>query len=348
VARYQMLWDCASCGTTQLLGLTHRHCPNCGAVQDAKRRYFPAEGEEVAVEGHTYVGVDRECPACQTPNSAASGFCVNCGSPLDGAAAVPLRNDDSRVPLSSVPDPPVADPPVAETLALRPSAPEARLFSAIAVEDEAPPRRKKWPMAVAGLVMSALVALFWTRDITATATAHAWVRAIDVEQLTPTAESDWRDRVPSGAYGMSCSREVRSHQQIADGETCSPVRRDQGDGTFTTEQSCTTNYRSEPVYDDKCSYTIDRWKVIRTAEAKGRFLTDEPRWPRVTLSRPGACVGCDREGQRREDYSVTFSYEGESTRCSFPEARWRAIPLGKDFKAKALVVTGLLTCSSIE
>jgi len=59
-------------------------------------------------------------------------------------------------------------------------------------------------------------------------------------------------------------------------------------------------------------------------------------------------VGCDREGQRREDYSVTFSYEDESTKCSFPEARWRAIPLGKDFKAKALVVTGLLTCSSIE
>ena len=341
MARYQMLWDCASCGTTKLLGLTHRHCPNCGAAQDAKRRYFPAEGEEVAVEGHTYVGVDRECPACQTPNSAASGFCVNCGSPLDGAVAVPLRSDDSKVPLGSVPD----DAPD-EKPAFRPPAAEPKLFSGIAPEE--PPRRKKWPMAIAGLVMSALVALFWTRDITATATAHAWVRSIDVEQLTPTAESDWRDRVPSGAYDRSCHSEVRSHRQVADGETCSPVRRDQGDGTFTTEQSCTTSYRSEPVYDDKCSYTIDRWKVIRTAEAKGQFLTDEPRWPRVTLSRPGACVGCDREGQRREDYSVTFSYEDKSSSCSFPQARWAAIPLGKDFKAKALVVTGLLTCSSIE
>ena len=84
-----------------------------------KRRYFPAEGEEVAVEGHTYVGVDRECPACQTPNSAASAFCVNCGSPLDGAVAVPLRNDDSRVPLDSVPDPPAPDSSAGVNLAFR-------------------------------------------------------------------------------------------------------------------------------------------------------------------------------------------------------------------------------------
>lgn len=343
MARYQMLWDCASCGTTRLLGLTHRHCPNCGAAQDAKRRYFPNEGEEVAVEGHTYAGVDRECPACQTPNSAAAGFCVNCGSPLDGAAAVQLRTDDSRVPLGSAPD----DAPN-ENLAFRPPAAEPRLFSGIGPEEQGPPRRKKWPMVVAGLVASTLVALFWTRDITATVTAHAWVRSIDVEQLTPTAESDWRDRVPSGAYRMSCRSEVRSHRQVADGETCSPVRRDQGDGTFTTEQSCTTNYRSEPIYDDKCSYTIDRWKVIRTDEARGAFLTDPPRWPRVTLSRPGTCVGCEREGERREDYSVTFAYEDQTSSCSFPEARWRAIPLGQDFKAKALVVTGRLTCSSIE
>ena len=343
MARYQMLWDCPSCGTVKLLGVTHRHCPNCGAVQDAKRRYFPPEGEEVAAEGHTYVGVDRECPACRTPNSAAAGFCVNCGSPLDGAAAVPLRSDDSRIPLAPAPDPPPRETPARSSPAAEP-----RLFSGIAVEDEEPPRRKKWPMAVAGLVMSALVALFWTRDITATAKAHAWVRSIDVEQLTPTAESAWRNQVPSGAYGMSCHSEVREHRQVADGETCSPVRRDQGDGTFTTEQSCTTNYRSEAVYDDKCSYTIDRWKVIRTDETRGRFLTDEPRWPQASLARPGACVGCDREGQRREDYTVTFSYEDLTSDCSFPESRWRAIPLGKDFKAKALVVTGRLTCSSIE
>ena len=42
-----MLWDCESCGTKKLLGVAHRHCPNCGAVQDEERRYFPAMDEAV-------------------------------------------------------------------------------------------------------------------------------------------------------------------------------------------------------------------------------------------------------------------------------------------------------------
>ena len=29
---YEMLWDCTQCGTTGLLGTTHRHCPSCGAA----------------------------------------------------------------------------------------------------------------------------------------------------------------------------------------------------------------------------------------------------------------------------------------------------------------------------
>src|SRR5688572_28230933 len=39
---FQMLWDCRFCGTSKLLGLDHRHCPNCGAAQDPEWRYFPA------------------------------------------------------------------------------------------------------------------------------------------------------------------------------------------------------------------------------------------------------------------------------------------------------------------
>jgi hypothetical protein len=27
---YEMFWDCGFCGTTRLLGKTHRHCPGCG------------------------------------------------------------------------------------------------------------------------------------------------------------------------------------------------------------------------------------------------------------------------------------------------------------------------------
>jgi len=54
-----MLWDCEFCGTKKLLGKTHRFCPNCGAQQDPKARYFPSDEEKVAVKDHVYVGVDK-------------------------------------------------------------------------------------------------------------------------------------------------------------------------------------------------------------------------------------------------------------------------------------------------
>ena len=33
---YEMMWDCPYCGTKHLLGLTHRHCPNCGAARSPR------------------------------------------------------------------------------------------------------------------------------------------------------------------------------------------------------------------------------------------------------------------------------------------------------------------------
>ncbi len=38
---YEMLWDCKYCGQRKNLGLSHRHCPNCGAPQDPAARYYP-------------------------------------------------------------------------------------------------------------------------------------------------------------------------------------------------------------------------------------------------------------------------------------------------------------------
>ena len=63
-AVFEMLWECAYCGTRGLLGKTHRFCPRCGAPQDTTRRYFPSDEERVAVRDHAYVGADRLCAAC--------------------------------------------------------------------------------------------------------------------------------------------------------------------------------------------------------------------------------------------------------------------------------------------
>lgn len=68
--------------------------------------------------------------------------------------------------------------------------------------------------------------------------------------------------MPSDAYNVFRYREVRSHKQVPDGQTCSTQRRDQGDGSYSTERVCYTNYRSEPVYDYRCHYTVLRVRNI--------------------------------------------------------------------------------------
>ena len=61
---YEMFWDCEYCGSSKLLGITHRHCPNCGAPQDPEKRYFPPDEEKVALEDHENTGADWHCPSC--------------------------------------------------------------------------------------------------------------------------------------------------------------------------------------------------------------------------------------------------------------------------------------------
>src|SRR3954468_1308596 len=101
---YEMLWECAYCGTRGLLGKTHRFCPRCGAPQDPGRRYFPSDEEKVAVHDHVYVGADRMCRACGSAMSAKAVHCTQCGAPMEGGKEA-LRVDEPA---------PVADPAPAE------------------------------------------------------------------------------------------------------------------------------------------------------------------------------------------------------------------------------------------
>lgn len=327
---YEMLWDCSSCGTKQLLGKTHRRCPHCGAPQDPTTRYFPPEGQEVPVEGHVYVGADWRCAACETPNSRAADFCVNCGNPREGNAAVKLVEDGA------------APAPGAAAKAAAP---------AVAGSSSSPRRSRRWLVAAAGLgavlLVLLLIAVFWTRDTVVTIAGHTWRREIDVEQLAPRASSSWCDSMPADAYSVSRSREVRSHRQIPDGEDCRTVRTDNGDGTYSTSERCTTRYRSEPIYDDKCYYTVDRWGHARTERADGVGTSPAPSWPAVRLARTGSCRGCEREGARRETLTLKVRGPKRSWDCDVDSARWLRLQDGAGAKVEVRVVTGGAVCSSL-
>jgi len=97
-----MLWDCEPCGTKKLLGVDHRHCPACGAVQDETRRYFPDQGEAMPTAYDP--DPDHECPFCGTPNSRRAKNCVNCGGPMDGSEEVARRPTTTRDAAETVHD----------------------------------------------------------------------------------------------------------------------------------------------------------------------------------------------------------------------------------------------------
>lgn len=339
---FQMMWDCSNCGTNGLLGVSHRHCPTCGAAQDPASRYFPSDDQKVSIENHRYTGADWKCPACDTPNSNVSTFCINCGSGKDGSKEVKRRAEQSTEAGQAF----AGDSAKAarSELASRPAGPP----------QEAPKRSTGggWIIAVIiGVVVLLGVALSWKRDATVSVIGHSWERSIGVEAFGPDSQEAWRDQLPAGSYNVSCHEAVRSTKQIPDGETCRDKRVDQGDGSFKEVRECKPKFREEPIYDQQCRYLIDIWKEVRRETAAGKSLAEKPEWPRIQLAQAGNCRGCEREGSRSESYTVILkdSEKSETTyECTLPEARWMALAVGAVRKAKAGVLTGKLDCSELE
>lgn len=351
LGRYQMLWDCPFCGAEKLLGLDHRHCPGCGSPQDPTRRYFPPEGEEIAVEDHPYHGVDKVCPACATPNAAIAEFCGACGSPLDEAAAARKRAEH-RTAEGSAYQGDSAEAADAERKAAEAADREQRIAAA---SGQAPPppdaeegKKKRGCAAPLGVV-AVLVLLvvcagicFWKKEAELTVSGHTWERSIAVEKLGTVTEEAWDDEVPKGARDVKCRTEDRGTEKVQDGETCETVRKDNGDGTFSKVEECKPKYKETATTDQRCSYTIEKWTTTRTDKKSGG-LSDTPAWPTVKLAKS------EREGERKENYVVQFkAADGESMSCSTSQQRWSSLPVGSRWTAEVGVVTDSVDCDSLK
>jgi hypothetical protein len=324
---FEMLWDCEFCATRGLLGLTNRFCPSCGAPQNPAKRYFPKPGEEKAATNLEFDGADKVCPACATPCGAKANNCRNCGSPLDGSKEVTRVAD-------RVPGQPAA-------LAGKPPPPAPK------------PSSRPWLWLVVGAlglsIAFCLVAALWKKTDTATVTGHRWERSIDVEVFGPVSESAWCDALPAQARNVTRSREQRGSNKVQDGEDCTSRDVDRGNGTFVRKRECTPRYKSEPIYDDKCRFQVDKWSTTRALERKGEGLSPAPAWPDVSGLRTGACVGCEREGGRRESYTLFLKlHDGAQKDCTLPAARWQQLEDGKQVTAQVGVVTGSVDCESLK
>lgn len=345
---YQMLWDCRFCGTTKLLGVTHRHCPNCGAAQDPAWRYFPAEQDMVALEEHVYVGADKVCPACSQPNSASAKFCVQCGADLETGKVVEtqgVRDIGTGTAESNTRHDVVKERFDAEMQRI--GADQAALKTFLGL------RKKDWIIVgVVALVMACIVgavyAITYRKSASGQVSALKWEREIEIEDFRPRTDGDWDESVPADAYNRHCYEKQRGSRQVESGshEECHDV--DQGDGSFRRECHTVKEYRSEPVYDTWCDYTVDRWWYARTVKASGSE-TDPPVWPTYTLATGAGLYGKEREGSRHETYTVIVREDdGDSHSCDFKDqAKWASYPVGTKVSLK-LYITGKPDCDTLK
>lgn len=341
---YEMFWDCDYCGTTKLLGKTHRFCPNCGSPQDPNRRYFPSDEEKVAVQNHVFVGVDKVCDSCGNLNSGNSSFCARCGAPLEGTKGVTIQKERVK-----------RDGEAFETEDL-----QARInLERDAAVGRVPAQAKKrgrfnLPLiAIVGTLIVicgfAAFALFWTRSETVSVSGHRWEREIRIAELKRETDRSDCGSVPNGAYDIDRRREQVDTRRVPDGETCENVQVDQGDGTFRQERRCETTYRDEPVYGDVCYYSINRWSYERSAELEGG-LQDERVWPEAGITSSSTCnrLGCEREQDREERLYLVFGSGEDTFECEVEQSLWENTKIEDTFTIKVGVVTGNAECDSLK
>jgi len=356
---YEMLWDCQYCGTRKNLGKTHRHCPNCGAPQDPRARYFPPDSEKIAVEDHHFVGADLLCPACNTANSRNANHCGGCGGPLDGARTVAQRADrvvpegqafqgesskDARAEFAARQGAVAGLPP---TPAPQPPHPKGAAAKGCAI------------FGILGFVLMLIIVgggvcaynKCAARPAAVEVTGHSWMREVAVEKYGAVEESAWCDEMPAGAEEISRAKEKRSTKKVQDGEDCKVRKVDQGDGTYKEKKECTPKFREEPVMADKCRYRVRKWKVDRSVKATGTSLDDKPRWPDVDLARSGTCDGCERKGATKEKYTVRFvdTASRKEHTCDYSdESRWSTFKMGSRWTAGVGALTGDIDCDSLK
>lgn len=340
---FEMLWDCPSCGTTKLLAKTNRGCPNCGSPQDPAWRYFPAEGDATAVANYSFVGADVICANCQTPNSKAANFCVNCSAPLKDGVAVRTFGEQTRSDGSSF---------AQEDLKARRTAEKEATRGGSGGSSAKKPRGVPVFGIVAGIVAVIAIAVWafnLTRTESVTVSGHFWQREIQVQRFQPVASSAWCDSLPLGAYNVSSFQAQRSSRSVPDGQTCQTVRRDNGDGTYSQRRECSTRYRQEPIYDRRCNFAVNTWVNTRKAVTSGSSQNPRPSWAVNFLEQPGSCLGCEREGGRAERLEIILKRaRAADVRCTVASDVWQRVALGAELNIKVGQLAGDARCDSIQ
>jgi hypothetical protein len=308
-ATFEMIWDCEFCETKGLLAKSQRCCPECGGKQNADKRYFPKEGEEVQVQGHKYEGADRYCPACQNPQGAAGKNCTNCGSPMDGSAVV----------------------------------------KGVATPEPPPKKKSKLWILFVVLGIGAIIGIVLgvrhcnrTKDAGGKILAHAWERTVGVEEYGDDRQETWKNEVPRDARQVFCHTAQRSTKQVPTGE-----KKCKKDGTGRIEEyDCKEVTKPEAVMDEKCKFVVTRWKEIEKKSARGTGMTlnDPAGLPPVQHTET---LGARRIGKKQDVYILQLDVPGadpQQQQCEVSSDAWKKHSDGAKVTVQVLAKNNKVDC----
>lgn len=199
--------------------------------------------------------------------------------------------------------------------------------------------------------------LFFPYSKTVTITGFSWNRNIGLEEYKTVQESDWT--VPTDGRVYDSKTEIRSYRQVLDHYETKTVQRsrqvldhyeteysysDNGNGTFTehtsqrpvyrteyyTETYEDPVYRSEPVYDTKYYYDIERW--IDTNQSFPSSGHDQnPYWNETYMPLKKSF----RDIKRTEKYEVYYDNDTDEEK---PYSEWKEMSIGDELIQKRCIL----------
>lgn len=360
-------WMCEHCSTPNRNN--DIHCVNCGAPKStvlAPRRASIPEGardsgHQAAVEWEARQAEKRRSQEAHARRGVRVSFSERNAPSAPSAPSVLLPSAPGEIDLDAPLLPPLPEEP------------------ANAVMEDFRPR--DWPKILITLtgilvVILGITCAVWKEPVEVTVTGHSWKRTVEMERFTAVQDGSWCDSKPHAAYNVSSYSRTRSYREVPDGEECSTIPAvapvcsdscrnvDRGNGSFSVDctktctsgsparTECHTKYRSVPVEDWWCDYTINRF--VSTSPLVAEERNSEPKWPSILgldmcLGEPS--LGCLRMGDRGESYTILLTSKGPPKNfynCKFPEKKWKLLLDGSQHKSTVRVMTGGFQCDDLK
>ena len=188
--------------------------------------------------------------------------------------------------------------------------------------------------------------LLWTQPHTVRLAEHHWRQEIHIDRFGPTVETSWCHQLAPGAHEVILRSEMNAYRPVPDAEDCHLLSKTVNQGSVSTTRECQSRFWTEPAYEMRCDFQLDRWKPYRTVVAEGYSL--EPDWPESGMIGAVPCSGCEREAARDGYYELILSAGGNTTfRCPLPLERWLETHTGSLWQLDVGMMDGRPRCDTL-